>query len=652
MKARLIRAAPEWLSSNGSASNGNGNRKREEQRTTPRIQQPSPQPPPRIQQRPEGADLPASQTHRIALAVLACLQNSLVGGLVYGWASLNSTLLTTEPFPRGGCGLTLADTTVIFAMASCTGMASTLLLGFCLDRFGPRVCSVTSHVAIAAGCQLFAASTAFTGFALATCLIAFGGPGIQVSIVHLANLFPKNQFTALAMLNGTISISMSVFAVFSWLWERYDWITYRILFGYFNIPVLLSLGASLVVWPDYSFKPPPASLAQRHDAAHHTVEDDYIEAATVHQRWMTEQPLNSYLRRQLPQQQQQQSPGTTTASGTRGNSNSSRLPIERHDSFILSQKAIESGVWNMVSLKDAPFRRQFLSGYYVRGNLFFIVVCLLANFRVASITTELADANDFSVRQQNQLTQLFTIIMSGGFVASFVIGLIMDHAGVEAATGWTIALALLHELILLCRSDRPTWLTVAFVIYVFFRQFLFPVSIALITARLGFKYFGLLNGMAFLLSGVVQLFMVPVVNLVKGTCHQYNSSDAPLILDTCDHGQWPQLHAAAFVVLALLLLVPWYDRRAQAAQAQRVKKVVQMRASWQVLYGGASPLLGRSLSSSSSKNGSYGSMAAAAGGGGGVMPSVHSSGSIRMGRDPSELEVLDETDDEEEGLEF
>ena len=170
------------------------------------------QQPPRIQQRPEGTDLPASQTHRIALAVLACLQNSLVGGLVYGWASLNSTLLTTEPFPRGGCGLTLADTTVIFAMASCTGMASTLLLGFCLDRFGPRVCSVTSHVAIAAGCQLFAASTAFTGFALATCLIAFGGPGIQVSIVHLANLFPKNQFTALAMLNGTISISMSVFA--------------------------------------------------------------------------------------------------------------------------------------------------------------------------------------------------------------------------------------------------------------------------------------------------------------------------------------------------------------------------------------------------------------------------------------------------------
>ena len=435
--------------------------------------------------------------------------------------------------------------------------------------------------------------------------------------------------------------------LFSWLWERYDWITYRILFGYFNIPVLLSLAASLAVWPDYSFKPPPAS--QRHDAAHHTVEDDYIEAATVHQRWMTEQPLNSYLRRP----QQQQSPGTATASSsTRGSnsSSSSRLPIERHDSFILSQKAIESGVWNMVSLKDAPFRRQFLSGYYVRGNVFFIVVCLLANFRVASITTELADANDFSVRQQNQLTQLFTVIMSGGFVASFVIGLIMDHAGVEAATGWTIALALVHELILLCRPDSPTWLTLAFVIYVFFRQFLFPVSIALITARLGFKYFGLLNGMAFLLSGVVQLSMVPVVNFVKGTCHQYNSSDAPLILDTCDHGQWQQLHAGELVLLALLLLVPLYDRRAQAAQARRVREVVQMRASWRVLYGGASPLLGRSLSSGSSKNGSYGSMAAA--GSGGVMPSVHSSGSIRMGRDPSELEVLDETDDEEEGLEF
>lgn len=36
------------------------------------------------------------------------------------------------------------------------------------------------------------------------CCIGFGGPGIGVSIVHLASTFPRNQFTALSLLNGSI----------------------------------------------------------------------------------------------------------------------------------------------------------------------------------------------------------------------------------------------------------------------------------------------------------------------------------------------------------------------------------------------------------------------------------------------------------------
>mmetsp|Transcript_23858 Transcript_23858/g.52843 ORF Transcript_23858/g.52843 Transcript_23858/m.52843 type:complete len:138 (+) Transcript_23858:149-562(+) len=72
--------------------------------------------------------------------------------------------------------------------------------------------SADDTATVAAGCQLFASaanSTAGSGlvlFATSACLISFGGTGIQISIVHLANLFPRNQFTALAILNGTIII--------------------------------------------------------------------------------------------------------------------------------------------------------------------------------------------------------------------------------------------------------------------------------------------------------------------------------------------------------------------------------------------------------------------------------------------------------------
>lgn len=389
MKDRLIRAAPEWLSSNGPTPSHpppseqlsvpsapsllSGKRILSSQRLRllkKKQQQTPPSPNPRVL-RSEGADIPDSQFHRIALALLACGQNSLAGGLVYGWASINP-MLTEPEYPKGGCGLSLSDSTLLFSLASGTGLAGTFVLGFVLDRWGPRACSVVGHAAVVAGCQVVAVSRTLTGFTLAVCLVALGGPGIQVSIVHLANLFPHNQFTALALLNGSISISMSVFGIFSWLWETHVWITYRQLFGTYSMVVVVSLLTSLAFMPDFSYKPPAPDEAQRHRGTgddgssgyRHTPEDDYIEAETVHQRWMTEQPLHSYLRQEHPAR------------------------LARSDSFILSKKAIESGVLDMVSLKDAPFATQFKSGYYQRGNLFFVLVCFLANFYVASITLE------------------------------------------------------------------------------------------------------------------------------------------------------------------------------------------------------------------------------------------------------------------------
>jgi hypothetical protein len=316
-------------------------------------------------------EIPASRAHCIFLATLACLQNSLVGGLIYGWASFN-ICLTGEP-DHGGAGLTLPQSTWIFSIASCVGMGSTLVLGCVLDHCGPRICSVVSHATIAIGCQVFASATQFHQFVIASCFLAFGGPGIQVSIVHLANLFPENQFTALSLLNGTISISFLVLEVFSWLWQHYEWLGYQQLFGWFSVVVGLSLLASVCFWPDHSYKAPRKTPVSSTNASstttssfskEPTLEDDYIEAITAHPH-LVEQPLNSFLRKQDSSHQ-----------------------IERHHSFILSRKSIEAGIWDMVSLKDAPFRRQFWSGSYTRGNLFFGVSCFLANFYVASITTE------------------------------------------------------------------------------------------------------------------------------------------------------------------------------------------------------------------------------------------------------------------------
>lgn len=302
--------------------------------------------------------VPLSWGYRVALAVLACLQNSLVGGLVYGWASIIPML--TASVKDGGGALSHAQTVQIFAWASCVGMVSTLLLGWILDRFGPRVCSVIANASVGIGCQLFAISTRFESFALATLFISFGGPGIQVSIVHLANLFPKNKFLTLSFLNGTISFSFAIFAAFDYLWETYPSVTYRALFEYYSLLIVLSLIASVLYWPDKPFEAPQ----KRASISEPSAEDDYIEAYTAHQ-YLMEQPLDSYLR-----------------------TDPHHREVQRSMSYIFSQKAIERGNVNLVSLKDQPFRKQLFSGTYFRALLCFITSCFLANFYVGAISTE------------------------------------------------------------------------------------------------------------------------------------------------------------------------------------------------------------------------------------------------------------------------
>lgn len=250
----------------------------------------------------------------------------------------------------------------MFSWASCAAMVSTLALGIVLDRYGPRLCSVLAHAIIALGCQVFAMSNRFETFALAVCLISLGGPGIQVSIVHLANLFPDNQYLVLSCLNGTISISFAVFAMFDWLWEKYPNVGFRSLFGYYALVVLVSLVASAIYWPDEPFEAPEKEYDPL-EFLEPTPEEDYFEATTAH-RHLLEQPLDSYLRADINPQ------------------------LVRHNSYRASKKALDRGDEALISLKDQPFWRQFCSGTYFRTVLFFVTVCFLANFYVASFSTE------------------------------------------------------------------------------------------------------------------------------------------------------------------------------------------------------------------------------------------------------------------------
>lgn len=182
---------------------------------------------------------------------------------------------------------------------------------------------------------------------------------------------------------------------------------------------------------------------------------------------------------------------------------------------------------------------------------------------------------------QHQLARTFTLVMSMGFFASIFVGWLIDRIGLEICTALTLILGQVQALIIVLFGGNYTMMVTSFWVYAVFRQFLYPVYIASLTSRLGFKYFGVLLGIGFALGGIAQLYLAPLLEFVQGDCH--NSSI--MVVDeaesssqshqvTCNEGRWMFIHWFQFVCLGLLLLVPLADYRDRMNRQMVINKVL------------------------------------------------------------------------------
>jgi len=194
---------------------------------------------------------------------------------------------------------------------------------------------------------------------------------------------PKAQFFVLSVVNGSISLSFGILPIFGMLWEVYG-IAYQTMFQAYLVVVILSGVRSFFLLPDEPYD----DVSEDNDGLDDlllssqvsTSQGSLVNLPTIqvyeptpealvmesakHFNHLIEQPLNSFLRRDPYHE------------------------LERHESFVLSKKAIEKGQLGLVSLKDLPFYQQVTSGAYVRTLIVFVVTCFFANFYIASITTE------------------------------------------------------------------------------------------------------------------------------------------------------------------------------------------------------------------------------------------------------------------------
>lgn len=151
----------------------------------------------------------------------------------------------------------------------------------------------------------------------------------------------------------------------------------------------------------------------------------------------------------------------------------------------------------------------------------------------------------------------------------------MDRVGLEACTALTIVIGQLQGIILLFFGNCRPLLILSFVLYGSFRQFLFPVFIATLIHQFGFKYFGLLSGIAFAVSGISQSLLASLVEMTEGTCHLHESPER----ETCSVGHWKALHAIEIAALMLLLIVPAAEYKDRKRRHKLIDDNLRLRLS-------------------------------------------------------------------------
>jgi len=119
----------------------------------------------------------------------------------------------------------------------------------------------------------------------------------------------------------------------------------------------------------------------------------------------------------------------------------------------------------------------------------------------------------------------------------------------------------------------------SFIFYSLFRSFLFTYFFAALPKKMGFKYFGILAGISFLVAGVTQLSMKSVIKYATGTCHLLAFTDTPYTHNEigdepdCDKGNWNTIYFVQLICFLSVFILPSIDTFLEKKQLTELKNL-------------------------------------------------------------------------------
>mmetsp|Transcript_10460 Transcript_10460/g.13663 ORF Transcript_10460/g.13663 Transcript_10460/m.13663 type:complete len:532 (-) Transcript_10460:60-1655(-) len=478
----------------------------------------------------------------------ACLQNVLCSGVIFGWSAISETLLVDRIH---GPGLSQAAVQTIYTMACMSNLCSCLPLGILMDWRGPRLCNVFSAILVGAGalcCSLSNQSNSEHYFLYGMLLIAFGGTGLQISVMHISNLFPTAKGITTAVFTGCFNASYAVFLVFNMLWETTDISYNAMFFGYSVVSILCGLlGAFL--FPDVPYELDPVSpvavervifnVPGRSVSLPDAVKYDSISSGSKHRRARAN-TLDNALHANLIRK-----PSSLNLKQLFQKGSMKRIPTE-----AIGFKEIEymRGQTSNFELKRGSLVDQLRSIEFLRMMIFVALGLMWANFHIGFTGTILGDQNFLTSNELKTALQFFVLgnLLIGGLTTP-IFGMIADKFGYLHTVVLGFSCGILYCFCFL--SKNSFLLYVGFVVFPCYTTFQMCYFFIKLGDDMGYRFFGILTGLISFTAGLANFFQGYLSQIGSGSCHVESSS-------SCTEGNWTALILIelAFYVVMLVLL--------------------------------------------------------------------------------------------------
>ncbi|KAF1775584.1 Major facilitator superfamily domain [Phytophthora cactorum] len=420
-----------------------------------------------------------SYPHRYLYVSFAIFQCFLGAGVIFGWTSLVS-MLEKERIYNELCktGETTQSDRLqyAFTMAVSSSMWSNLLLGLVFDKYVARAisllrcpsndmarCSWEMHtigeapVLIVAGMSLLTICHDFfhqskcrrtRPAALWNVLVGFSGPGIQLSGIHMSNLFPEATALVACFIVGGLQLSFLIFTLFNLAYVHLG-MSMTAIFEVYAGVVFLSLIGTLLTEPDTPFEVVPSE------------EHELLSPMRL-------PSLDKYRRRH-------------------------RLPTDE--------------VFFDGDLHNRSFRTQVLSKPFLLIVFYFSILSLWCNFFLGSVTG-LLRWKGLPESEVASLLAKLAFVLPSSVVFIPLVGYLLEKCGYTYSSVLCTVVALCFTVMLSSMSTE--WIVAGFVTYAFFRTIMFPLLFAYLGHRFGFQHYGALSGIAFCIGGIVGLLQTPI----------------------------------------------------------------------------------------------------------------------------------------------